>query len=184
MRGPLVLLIAAIPVVTTSVYGDSSPLPTVRAEPAVVEVGSRPVGTRLLRLPDLAFPVTIENRCTEDSSVQSISISVADTRQTYRPVDFDSESTIATTLGVPHDQIGPLAVGEFCMQNVGETQSPLSLRIRDVLTANVSLRCASDARQSVVYEALVLHVELLCNSETDQSTELPENQKSSSPTRF
>jgi hypothetical protein len=133
---------------------------TVSSEPATVEVTPQAAGRRLIRLPALEFSLEIEPQCDNDMRAESLSISVADTRQV---VAFaDDEDIISTTLRLPRQQTAPLAVVDFCRIDEDERQGSQELLVRDAFTAHFSLRCQSDEQQSVIYASQSLDLTLLC----------------------
>jgi len=190
MSGPLVLLTAALLAIAAAAFGDDGARLIIRAEPAVADIGPLPADRRLIRLPDLEFPLLIEPHCAADLRVESVSISVADTRRSYGARKFDTNMLLKTTIRVPRRQIGPLAVDRFCLAD-GDGENEHSARIPGAFTANVSLRCANDIRQSISYETLALEVRLLCKTaegaNTDSADDQVDDQESESPsslTRF
>ena len=185
MRGPLVLAIILILATAAPSGADDAP-PIIRAKPAVVEMTADPNRRRLTRLPSLEFPLRIEPRCAPDAHIRWLSISVADTRYNYDASDFDEQPVLDTTLSVPGRQIGPIAIEPFCPYD--DPKSDSGVRIPDAITANVSLLCATDAKESMIYESIALEVSLRCKPADDTSDvgdDLEDDQESSSSmTRF
>jgi len=142
----------------------------VRANAAVVELDRQPAGRRLLRLPNLDFPMQIEPRCGSGMHIESLSISIADTNRLFAATEFLEQSTLETSFRLPGRQIGPLAIERFCTADDENSNNSNTLFIRDALTAHISLRCADDVRQSVVYETLALEIRMICK--------IPENEES------
>lgn len=133
----------------------------IRADPAIVDLDESRVGLRYVRLPALEFPLRIQPFCPPGAWIDSVSVSVADTRDTFNAGAFEEKQTLETMFRVPAQQIGPLPVEHFCTAGDSDADRPV-LRIPDVLTAQASLRCVTEARQLVVYDAISLHVELRC----------------------
>ena len=137
------------------------------SEPATVEITAQPAGRRLIQLPALEFSLTIEPQCESDMYVESISISVADTRATVTVAEPD-QAVLTTTLTLPRHQAAPLAVVNFCQtaadQSQSQSQSSQELLVRDAFTAHLSLRCSNDERQSIVYASQALDLVLRCKS--------------------
>jgi len=135
----------------------------VLSEPATVAITAQRAGRRLIQLPALEFSLTIEPKCENDMRVESISISVADTRKTVTAAEA-SESVVVTTLTLPGRQTAPLAVVDFCRSDEDQSQSSREILVREAFTANLSLRCTNDERQSVVYSSQALDLALSCES--------------------
>ena len=133
----------------------------VRSEPAAVEIAPQAAGRRLVRLPALEFSIEIEPSCDNNMRAESLSISVADTRETVA-VANDDDSVITTTLTLPGQQTAPIAVVDFCQIEEARTQGLQELLIRNAFTAHLSLRCTNDEQQSVVYTTQSLDLTLLC----------------------
>ena len=140
----------------------------VDSDPAVVEIPRQDTGRRLIRLPALDFPFRIDAYCGRGGELQSLSISVADTRQTIASEDSPADDVFATTVSVSPRQIAPVAVEEFCV--AGEPAGE-SLLLHTALTAQISLRCASEESQSVVFAAEALDIKLVCADESSAGAE-------------
>jgi len=145
---------------------------------ASIEVSARPAGRRPIRLPDLEFEIRLEPRCAAGMNADSISVSVADTRLRIGRQTLAEQPVIETTIRVPRKQIGPLAIDDFC---VADNDAPgVTLhRVRDALTAQLSLKCGGDGRQSIIYKTEPLAITLFC--ETTAADQLP---SSPTPTRL
>lgn len=171
--------------VTSSGSAVSDDRPMVRAEAAVVELDRQPTGRRLLRLPNLDFPLQIEPRCGFGLRIESLSISIADTNKSFAAKDFLEQSTLETSFRLPGRQIGPLAIEQFCTADDESPSNSSTLIIRDALTAHISLRCADDVRQTVVYETLALEIRMVCkNPEREESTAIADQVSSATSTRL
>ncbi len=175
MRSHSILFVVALIVAASTARGDTDGRLLIQAQAAIVEIDPLPAGRRLILLPTLEFVLTIEPQCAASASTKSISVSVADTRKTFRATDFAEQSSIAMTLKIPRRQVGPLAIERFCQQGESADSTPQILLVRDALTAHFALRCADGDKQSIVYATLPLDVSLLCkaanNNDTDSSTD-------------
>ena len=140
----------------------------VESDPAVVSVARQQDGRQLIRLPELEFQLRIDAHCARGAAIQSLSISVADTRQTIAGEKFPANDVVATTVSVSPRQIAPIAVEEFCVADAQRGESRL---LQTALTAQISLRCARNETQSVVFAAEPLDVRLLCATEEPAGTE-------------
>jgi hypothetical protein len=156
-------ILPALAIAVTAIPARSEPvsLIKVRSEPATAEVARLEAGRRLVQLPALEFSLEIEPQCDNDMRAKSLSISVADTRETVSFAE-DDEPVIRTTLTLPRQQTAPLAVVDFCQLEAGPGQGLQQLLVRDVFTAHLSLRCANDEQQSVTYATQSLDLTLLC----------------------
>ena len=132
----------------------------VDSDPAIVNIVRQDDGRQLIRLPQLEFPLRISAHCGRGGVLQSLSISVADTRQTISGEDYPADDTFATTVSVSPRQIAPIAVEEFCTVDYPVGESRL---LETALTAQISLRCALEEAQSVIFAAEPLDVKLVCS---------------------
>lgn len=156
LLAPALLFVAA-----ADLAGEESARLWIHADHAIVELDEATAGRRYVQLPSLAFPLRIEASCPPGAMTDSVSISVADSRDTFRASAFEEQEALQTTFHVARQQIGPLPVDQFCTVGDADTDQRI-VRIPDVLTAQASLRCASESRQSIFYAAIGLHVELHC----------------------
>ena len=151
----------------------------VDAQAAVVEVDAAADDHQLIRLPDLQFELAIKPMCGAAGRVESISVSVADTRQNYDLDDVNEQSVIDVALSIPSHQLGPVRIGDFCRTSTANSAEDMELTIRGALTAHLSLRCLNDEEQSMTYVSQALDLILRCNKVDDSSMESPEDQESS-----
>lgn len=161
MRALLYLLVPVAVATGEDAPQEGSHLQAV-AEPATVELEPLTENRRYLRLPDLAFDLRIEPHCGGAASVRSVLVSVADTRMRLDADEFMGSAAVQSTLVVPHLQAGILRVDDFCRESDALEYS--RLRIDQVFTARLSLRCASEVRESVAYATLPLDIVLECRS--------------------
>ncbi len=132
---------------------------SVRAEPAVVTITQQAGGRRLIRLPELKFDLHIRTHCARGGLPESVSISVADTNRTIRGEELRAASSFETSVLVSSRQLAPLALQEFCVAGDSAQQS---LLVTTALTAHVSLRCAREEEQTIVYDAKSLDIRINC----------------------
>ena len=133
---------------------------------ALVEITPRPPGRTLIRLPSITFTLRVEPRCAAGLDAESVSISVADTRLNLgreallNPAPGEA-AVVARKMRIPRSQIGPVAIEDFCI--AGEAPNATApLRVHDALSAQLSLRCGDESRQSIVYQTVALEVTLSC----------------------
>ena len=137
----------------------------VDADPAVVAIKPLAEGRKLIRPPALEFLLRIDAECDANAEIASISISIADTQKALTTTDLSDAAPIATRITIPARQVSPIAVEDFCPM-----ESPAAgdeLVIRDALTAHVSLRCTSEAGESITYKSRALDVMLHCDATAD-----------------
>ena len=134
----------------------------VRTDPAVTSVVSLSTKRKLLRLPDLEFPVRIVARCGSGREPESISISIADTRVSFGRDAMSADAVLETSISVSSRQVAPIAVDGFC--SAGNNPSK-PLLLPTALTLQISLRCVRDDRQSIAFRARALDVLVNCKQE-------------------
>ncbi len=164
MHYRLIALFLAAAIIATPAKSDTASRIIVESEPAAAEIAPLPVGRRLIRLPTLEFALSVEPLCEVNMRAESISISVADTRETVIVGEVEDTSVVEVTLSIPRRQAPPLALTDFCHIAEDENLRSRELLVRDAFTAHLSLRCASDERQSVVYASQALDLTLRCKS--------------------
>ena len=182
MRSHSILFIVALIVAANTARGDTDGRLLIQAQAAIVEIDPLPAGRRLISLPALKFVLTIEPQCATPASTKSVSVSVADTRETFHATDFTEQTSIEMTLKIPRWQIGPLAIEQFCQRGESDDSLPQILQVRDALTAHFALRCADGEKQSIVYATQPLDVSLLCKAASSSDTNSSADQDSSSST--
>jgi len=153
----------------------------VRADTPVVNIEKRDDGRNFMRLPSLTYELDIAKKCGGDLEPTVLSLSVADTRRTFKADDFEEGENLAIRFAVPAAQIGPIAVESFCAradapdnedeveveQGTGEAES---MTVPAVLSLQASLLCASETESRITYASASLDVTLACSGpETDAS---------------
>lgn len=180
MRFTHILAFITLLSAASAVHGDDADRLIVSAQAASVKIGSQASDRHMISLPALEFPLSLEATCVGAAVAESISISIADTRITYSGTDLDmvaSMASISTTFQVPGRQISAIAIERFCTGDADDAVN--TLLIPAALTAHISLRCASENRQSIRYVSQPLEIRLLCNSGSDARSTPPSNQDSS-----
>lgn len=179
MRSLSILLLVAVAFVTSPVLSDTDAGISITAQPAVVRVEPLPEGRRLIRLPTLEFALIVKPQCAPDMQVDSISISVADTRLSLDASEIGGQTDVVTSIAIPRRQVSPLAVDGFCRLDQDVDLLRSDLLVKGALTASISLRCADDSKQTIVYASQALDLSLHCASEKQES-DVPVDQVSSS----
>ena len=164
MHGQIILLVAALALVTSAARSESAGLVSIEANAAIVALDPISNDRRLISLPSLQYVLTIKPQCATNMRAEAISVSVADTRKTYGGQDVDQQASVEISLTIPQQQIAPIAIREFCRADDNGQNRDNVLRLKDVLTAQLSLRCAGDSARSIVYASQPLDVELQCQT--------------------
>lgn len=134
----------------------------VMADTPAAAVLPRQANRTFIRLPSLEYVFRIRASCTGDRVPVSLLLSVADTRETLDAEDLAAETPLQITLQIPSDQMGPVAVEDFCHIDGHGSDGRAQLTISAALSAHASLRCESDTGQSVIYVSKALDVSLNC----------------------
>ena len=174
------LIFPAIIAAMGAIDGDSPERLLVSARAAVAEISPASGDRQLVTLPTLHFSLAIEPLCGATARVESISVSAADTRQTFGVEYIDKQAVIDAALSIPDRQLGPIRIGDFCRSTDVSTAAAGELIIQGALTAHLALRCVRDQEFSVTYVSQPLDIILRCIVEDDPaSVEPSENQESS-----
>jgi hypothetical protein len=164
MRAAIICLTSSAALANAGVATAESALLDARAETVSIPVARLAAGNEYIVLPELEFKLTIDAACPAGASVESLSVSVADTRRTLNGKNIDG--AVETTLSLPRRQSARLRIEDFCRQD-DEPKGSESRVVADVFTARLSLRCALDDKHSIVYATLPLDVRLECEAETN-----------------
>lgn len=135
----------------------------IETSPATASVVPLDGDRKLLRLPDLEFPVRVVARCSAGRTPESISISIADTRVSFGREALSDDAVLETSVRVSARQMAPVAVDGFCTSESGSSEP---LLLSTALTAQISLRCVRDDEQSIAFRARTLDVLVNCARET------------------
>jgi hypothetical protein len=140
------------------------------ADTPSVNLAPRSSRPSFFRLPGLRYAFTIDASCVDDFKPVSLFLSIADTRKTLHGAEIESENGITMSLDIPAGQIAPVAIRDFCIQAENEEltagqdietrNAPLTLPA--ALSAQASLRCASETAEHTVYVSRSLDVMLIC----------------------
>ena len=182
MKRRQISLIVTLLLTTGVVRSDSEHKLSSHAQAAAVEIKPRAPGQRLIKLPNLEFPMRIDAGCFGEARAESVSISIADTVETHDVSTLDTDLTnnivIETTFRVPGGQIAPITVEHFCTDDDGHDNTVQSLLVPAAAAANISLRCSTDNAQSVHYTNVSLEIKLVCML-LDDPLDLPQDQGAS-----
>ena len=132
---------------------------SVEAAPAVAVVALHEGGRKLVQLPELEFVLSVSTRCAANGLPESLSITIADTRESLRGDALQAATTVDVPVRVSANQLAPFALQEFCTDPASEGDS---ITLSSALTAQASLRCARDEQQTIVFAAEPLDVLVYC----------------------
>lgn len=161
MRAAIFLLAACSALAASDLRAAEPATLEAKAETVTVQIARLVGGNDYVALPALEFNLTIDAACPEGARAESLTVSVADTRDSLEGENVGG--VVQTTLQLPRRQSARLRVGEFCRQD-DEPETADSLFVADVFTARLSLLCAADEEQSIVYATVPLDVELECEA--------------------
>ena len=155
------------------------------AQPAAVDIKPVSQGRRLITLPELEFPLSIDADCYGEARAESLSISIADTVETHDismlDTDLTSRIEIETLFRIPRGQIAPIAIDRFCTSDDDHSLAARTLLV-PLAAANISLRCSNENSQSIRYASAALEIRLTCIP-LDDPADRPQDQGTSAPTR-
>ena len=124
-----------------------------------------------LRLPELDYVFRVDAHCDESLEPQSLLVSVADTRKSFDANVLADGEAIEFSLKIPASQIAPVAINDFCTADDERHEySDDRIAIPAALSAQASLRCASESAEQTVYASTPLDVEIVCRSEEEEET--------------
>ena len=138
--------------------GITADLPTVTVTP-------RRPGHTTIRLPSLTYALTVTVECDANWQPDSVSISVSDSRASLIAEQLQAGRELKLELRIPSNQIAPLRIEQFCVDgNKGkpDTADQNRITVPGVMSAQASLRCATESAQSIKYATVPLDVLLEC----------------------
>ena len=153
-------LLLALVVPASVAWPDDHARLGLEVSPALAQIRPGVEGRRFVQLPTLEYEFGIDADCGTDHEVKSISISIADTRKTLIGEDLPADGPVDTTITLPALQIPPLALDTVCADPPPADDERLV--VRDVVTAQVSLRCAGPEGETITYSTRALDVTLAC----------------------
>jgi hypothetical protein len=159
---------------------DSAPTHSLAISPSTpqVDISPRNPGRNYIRLPTLEFTFEIAANCSVLFSPQSVSLNIADSRETIS-IDGSAGSVadVQLSLNVPAKQLAPLVVENFCVAPAtvdsqdGDGKHNFSndgnMIARSVLSAQAALLCVYEDKQEMVYQSSPLDIALVCAAPDD-----------------
>lgn len=168
---PALLNLIALSGCSVVIAAEQEPVQSIEvsADVPIVTVALRRAGRFAMRLPALTYSLTLTTDCDEDWQPDSVSISIADSSKSFGAAQLTAGEVLLLQLQVPSDQIAPLRVEQFCIDDEredsrGDTADENRIMIPAVLSAQVSLRCATESAQSITYVTKPLNVTLECGT--------------------
>lgn len=131
-----------------------------------------------IALPSLTYAMTLTTYCDENWQPASVSISIADSRRSFNAEQLEVAAVLEVELQVPSNQIAPLPIEQFCIEDDQEVLQPAiadddrqpvgthdnKITIPAALSAQASLLCATESEQSITYVTKPLDVTLECSA--------------------
>ena len=150
-----------------SALSENTPELNIASVAAIVEIETRQGPREFIQLPTLQYDLEIQQECPADLNPANLSVSVADTRRTMSANEISKASALTMPLSIPGAQIAPIAIAGFCSaigDDIHGTNSREDdiLGIKDVLSLQAALLCASDTGSRIYYASIALDVELRC----------------------
>jgi hypothetical protein len=149
---------------------------SVTTDVPLVPIASRNPGRNYVRLPTLEYQFEINTHCSDSRSPRSLSLNVADTRESLAAGKIIGDGPTVISLRIPASQIAPLVIEDFCVVQFEEngeriSAAPTQTTIPAVLSAQVSLLCEGDEDKAITYVSRTLDVALVCDDVTDTEDE-------------
>ena len=163
------LLVAAAVLAAMPAQTDSPSGLRVESSAAVAVIKPVPESRRLIQLPALKYDLRVAAACEAGQHENTVSISIADTNRTVDGSTFSDGGAVDIELIVPGRQSSPVVVDGFCRDSGESDTSPEIARIEGAVTAHLSLRCAGEDQDSIVYASEPLNVTLQCERDQPSS---------------
>ena len=142
----------------------------IAADVPTVTVMARAPSRTSVRLPSLTYALTLTIDCAASWQPDSVSVSVADSRASFVTEQLQTGGKLILELRIPANQLAPLRIEEFCIDD-GNSDSGVADRdtitVPGVVSAQASLRCATESEQSIKYVTVPLDVVLECAATED-----------------
>lgn len=143
----------------------------IRADSPVIQIEKRVDRRNFIRLPSLTYELDVAKKCGGDLKPAVLSLSIADTRRSFRTDDISADANLAIRFAVPAAQIGPIAVESFCAiaataenEVDNKVDAAESMTVPAVLSLQASLLCANETESRMTYASTSLDVTLECSA--------------------
>ena len=157
--------VVAVVTVATSAATEPPHNIELTADVPTVTVAPRPPGQLVVHLPGLSYAMTVTIDCTANWVPDSVSISVADSGTSLDAEQLQAGVELELELRIPANQIAPLRIEKFCTvddKDVHDTANQERIYVPGFMSAQASLRCATDSEQLTMYVTKPLDVVLKC----------------------
>ena len=137
----------------------------ITADVPTVQVSPRRAGRISMRLPSLTFALNVTVLCDKNWQPDSMSVSVADSMTSFNAEQLQASRELGLELRIPSNQISPLRVEQFCIAGGSDDPDKINrnkITIPGVVSAQASLRCATESTKSIIYVTEPLDVVLEC----------------------
>lgn len=155
----LILALFAAAAVVHPAFAENSIV--VAAPETEASVAPRSARMRVVNLPPLSFELRAAIRCSGEPV--SVTLSIADTFVTAEREQLSGQRATEATLTVPASQLAMASARRFCLKEDVETDD--ELLAPGFATVHASLRCESEAGESVHYTSAPLNLKLSCARE-------------------
>ena len=154
-------------VVSIAIAAETAPVHNIgiTADVPTVTVSPRRPGRTTIHLPGVTYEMSVTVDCEANWRPDSVSISVADSRASFDAEQLQVSRELRLELRIPSNQIAPLRVEHFCIVDGGKEPGTIGrnkITIPGVLSAQASLRCATQSTKSIMYVTKPLDVLLEC----------------------
>lgn len=135
----------------------------IRPEAAVVDWHQTARDRRLVTLPEVSFPLSLQAVCSADTAIEFVSVSATDTRLVLRADSFDTDGRADASLVLPGEQLAPLGLDAMCAAEDAD-HGARPVLVAGAFSAHASLLCIGESRRRIVYETLALDVRIECGA--------------------
>ena len=129
-----------------------------------VAISTRPASQNMIWLPKLDYTFQVNASCRAGFKIESVSLNIADTRASKIGNELTAVDTLEFGITVPAAQIGPIALGHFCIQE--EEKSRLKInqvkKLPSVLSVQAALLCSNGELSKITYASKPLDVVVHC----------------------
>ena len=163
---PALVKTAAVAVLALPVIAADDARLSIAANTPEVDLTPRSAGRSFIRLPRLHYEFQVRTRCARGKDLESVMISVADTRKRFAGELLGDGMQSKLAMSVPAKQIAPLNIAEFCStDSPGDKDAGLVRKtISGALSVQASMLCADAMGEQLTYASASLDVSLNCVS--------------------
>jgi hypothetical protein len=139
---------------------------SIDSDAVTISIEPHPAGRSQIRLPAVEFTFSVDAECGDNLGPGPLTLSIADTYLSLSAEQINTDSLDSIVLRVPAIQIAPVAVADFCIDDVsdGQPSPPEQMLVRDALSVQASLVCSSEANRQSTYASRSLDIRLQCDT--------------------